>query len=182
MAYDAEGFKAISILAEPVTPPADLFTPLLISEADPRLIATGLNLERFNTLCERLWNVPRENFNMGVWSGKLHDPTGHPDIDVHNYNSISFQQLITHECGCVACIGGWTEALFGQEELTDGGGDEYASALLGISYSESVELFYPANIPSNRWAAITSRQAVRVIQNFIRCGEVSWTAGVMGDA
>lgn len=97
-----------------------------------------------------------------------------------------------HDCGTVACIAGWTNAIrknLKQSSTITDFNDEYGAAdWLGISSHENAEgdsqanqLFYARNHPlyiehgSLMWKDITADQAVRTLRHLAVTGEVDWT-------
>jgi hypothetical protein len=78
----------------------------------------------------------------------------------------------THECGTVACIGGWVARELGMDK------DEAASFVYGIKpYSPLHELFYPTT--DKDWNTITPKKAAQAIDNFIKTSNPKW-AEVVG--
>lgn len=79
-----------------------------------------------------------------------------------------------HGCGTVACIIGWTNAVFASEPL---GLSETAVAHLGISVRDGDRLFWP---DKERWGIrtyddITPAQAVSTLRRLAATGEVDWS-------
>lgn len=78
-------------------------------------------------------------------------------------------------CGTTACIGGWVENLFcGTRYVTVDGA---AGALIGLSPTESQDLFYPARFCTKDFAAYeaTPVQAVAVLDHYLATGEIDWS-------
>ena len=78
-----------------------------------------------------------------------------------------------HDCGTVACIAGWSNAIRtgGRPEEIDP--DEEAE-WLGLSQGRADALFFP-HLPREEWAAISQDQAIRTLRHLAETGEVDWS-------
>lgn len=100
-------------------------------------------------------------FNMGDWFGLVF-PENKDYIDHSGHN-----------CGTVACIGGWTVKLFGEiTEAVDFEGE--ARDLLGLDDTQGHRLFYAGGIDARRFTSIQPAHAVRVLRHLAATGEVDW--------
>lgn len=90
-------------------------------------------------------------FNMGLWAAR---------------SSRSFPDRSGHNCGTVACIGGWTDRVIGTEGS--------AADRLGLDYEEADALFCP---PGWSGGEISQLQAVAVLRHLAATGKVDWTVG-----
>jgi hypothetical protein len=96
--------------------------------------------QRLQILRDFIAAIPEQNFNMSEWREE-------------------------HECGTVACIGGWTTLLFDVPQQSSAG------ECLGLTGSESDALFCP-----NGWSyGVYSRQdALDAIDGYLAKGEIVW--------
>jgi hypothetical protein len=106
-----------------------------------------MNIPNLTRVRDHIASLKPEQFNMDRWN--YNEATGRP-------------ASLIHDCGSCGCIGGWTEALFPDEE---------ADVTLGLD-NYGNDLFYPkANI---NYRSITIPQAVAVLDHLIKTGEVKW--------
>jgi len=82
-------------------------------------------------------------------------------------------------CKTCCCIGGWTESLFDSQRAFDPLEHSHertyrVGALLGLSFSEAHQLFYPA-INDVQWAKLTNLDAVRVLEQYETTGRIDWS-------
>lgn len=111
-----------------------------------------LNVERLIRIRDLILAKP-EQFNISVW---IRDST-----DTYNLKADP------HDCGTVACIGGWAELLYRGED---------ASRALGLP--ESSNLFTPTyyDRPSYARDFYNAKVAASVIDKLIATGKVEWPA------
>lgn len=102
-------------------------------------------------------------FRMDYWVAWNDDVSR--DIDISD---------LAHTCETAGCIGGWTDAIFGNRSM----GMESAMATLGLSVAESKILFTPSIARGDGvdWIGgdITQAEAVMVLDHLLETGEVSW--------
>lgn len=98
-------------------------------------------------------SVPDLGFNMNVWNARA-DTWGVTDLSGHN-------------CKTVACVGGWTCAVFGFHRHDD---FEAADAL-GLTNQEAHLLFYPSGEAAY---TATPAQAAACLRHLAETGEVNW--------
>jgi hypothetical protein len=104
-------------------------------------------------------------FNMNWWN--IQGSQLYPDNDPR------------HDCGTVACLGGWCDLLF--LGAYQGENVPRTGALLGLSRHDSLGLFYPSDLRGS-YTDITPTQAVRVLDHLLATsspgtcdGEVDWS-------
>lgn len=107
-----------------------------------------------------------ENFDMHYW-GRRGETLLSP----------SPEEVIEHTCGTIACIGGWTAALFFPEadrivEIT-----EYqVGEVLGLTPNQVSHLCYPTvKMNGRRPYDATNVEAARVLDHIIETGQVDWS-------
>ena len=98
-------------------------------------------------------SIPDLGFNMAEWHSKAYEDA--PDRS-------------GHDCGTVACIGGWTEAVLNN-------GKEFPSwedvgACLGLGAIDSEQLFFGNGCNTRT----TLAQAVRTLRHLAATGKVNW--------
>lgn len=86
-----------------------------------------------------------------------------------------------HSCGTVACIAGWTCLTLGEvstEEAREWLLDPYAidwdvkaAGILGLTPTQSHQLFYTSRLQGDR---VTRKTAIHVLREYARTGEVVW--------
>lgn len=118
-----------------------------------------MNIENIRLVRNVIANLPPERFNMNYWAAYVEN-----EDDVENIVEV------LHNCGTVACIGGWTNAIFGDE--TESTYD--AAKHLGLSDRTAHSLFYPWGI-SKSFDEITIDEAIQVLDHLIETGEVDWS-------
>lgn len=108
-----------------------------------------MNKDNVLTVADGIDNsaVPDLGFNMNWWEIESDDN--------------SARDMSGHNCGTIACIGGWTERLFPGVE---------ASETLGLTGSQARALFYP----DGHFDA-TPDKAVAVLRHLAETGEVDWS-------
>lgn len=125
-----------------------------------------LNVENLTRLRDTILAVP-DQFDMEHWA---RDASG---------NSTTRDQLLAHNCGTAACIGGWASVIFFQESADPDPVmvSEYEVAeVLGIEDWQADQMFFPARRTpdGNCPYQTTNVQAARVIDHLIETGEVDW--------
>lgn len=108
-------------------------------------------------------------FNMSAWFDDEPRENMHEDKTGHN-------------CGTVACIGGWTAAVL-LNRKTENGASKAVSRVsedrlwkfLGLEERVAQKLFLPNSKVSGPWRNITPRQAVRVLKYLAETGKVDWS-------
>lgn len=108
-------------------------------------------------------SIPTLGFNMNWW-GYTFDPTK-PENQKHDKSG--------HNCGTVACIGGWTETLF---KTTD------ARSALELPTSVATQLFYPDQNGAPQAYEATPVHAVRVLRHLAETGKVDWARAMDAEA
>jgi|SRR6185437_12340722 len=73
-----------------------------------------------------------------------------------------------HNCGTVACLGGWTDILFNRDGAAINTRD-----CLGLNYNQGIDLFYPS--VSKGWGNITLPEAITTLKKLLRTGKVDWS-------
>ena len=96
-------------------------------------------------------------------------------FNMSRYSSVDF---VEHTCRTPACIAGWTPVVFNERTLTQGEKnilDPYAVRdYLGLTTEQAVALFRSGMpVELYRW---TTRDAVRVIDQFLATGVIDWDA------
>jgi hypothetical protein len=91
-----------------------------------------------------------------------------------------------HNCGTVACIAGWTAALFTEDgkrrgspsakELRNNGGwiPDIAAGAMDLSAAKAEELFHP-DLQTWSWSRVTPARAVKTLRRLAKTGMVQWT-------
>lgn len=81
---------------------------------------------------------------------------------------------IVHACGTVACIAGWTNAIFGDPKDYE---DDASTAgqRLGLKWGQGGDLFCPEGFSQGNY---TQAQAVRVLDILLETGEVDWERAI----
>lgn len=103
-------------------------------------------------------SIPDLGFNMGYWRNSVH------------YIDRPVRDLSGHNCGTVACIGGWTEAVLG-DPVRDLG---KAGELLQLDPDRAGMLFCPDGWHTDN-AKFTTARAVAVLRHLAETGEVDWS-------
>ncbi len=82
-----------------------------------------------------------------------------------------------HKCGTAACIAGWTVHVLNPVWLSGGlsGLGEEAANLLGLSEDKADRLFWARGCSTGLNGGITPSEAVCVMRNLVKTGEVSWS-------
>lgn len=124
----------------------------------------GINVENILRVADAIeqHSIPDLGFNMGVFRSKA-DPTDPSGVD-----------LTGHNCGTVACIAGWAEAVYVRE---GGDPDRYRSSswYFGIEDDRTSErLITPPGWRTNP-SQFTPERAVAVLRHLAATGEVDWT-------
>lgn len=106
----------------------------------------------------------RLGFNMATWADDGKGGPATPDRSGHN-------------CGTVACIGGWVDAV--RLRTTDActimdADSEGTVEFLGITQDQAANLFFPRGFSGGKH---TPAQAVRVLRHLAETGEVDWSKG-----
>lgn len=117
-----------------------------------------MNVENIKRVRDHIASLPPERFDMTVYGGHVTE-----DGDV-----VEDLRADVSDCGTVACICGWTVAIFGVGEGLD---DQSAACeVLGLTEMQGDLLFIPD--PRN---GRTSADAARVLDHLIATGEVDWS-------
>lgn len=155
-----------------------------------------MNKKAVLNLAELLENLPPERdagFNMSwyVWNEK--------DVQSPVYSIGPPPTNVSHSCGTVACIAGWTclALTYGGEILpqnrsseavarftrdVSGTGSEHytAAEVLGLSREQADELFTPMDtenlrMRNRKWDRVKPRHAATVLRHLAETGEVDWS-------
>lgn len=114
----------------------------------------GLNIANIKRVRDHIAGLPTERFDMEDWAGGL------------RYGPEELR-----ECGTTACIGGWTNFLFGHYGRSFRFYDwTLAADTLGLGRDLGRELFFSCVDP-----ATSPAQAVRVLDHLMSTGEVDWS-------
>lgn len=97
-------------------------------------------------------------FNMNWWYSPTTDPTE--------------EDLSGRNCGTVACIGGWTEVVFG---ISHSDPMSVAKDTLGLSEGDANHLFFPRqDIGECHPYDATMDQAIFLLRHLAETGEIDW--------
>lgn len=118
---------------------------------------------RLEYLRDFLRALPIERFDMTYWACEAETATP------------VARKVLQHDCGTVACIGGWTMALFQAGENLHGQSYSDVGDFLGLSPLAALALFNPKIVEG--WGSITPSAAADVLDHLIRTGEVDWSQG-----
>lgn len=108
-------------------------------------------------------------FNMASW---FDADARHPWSPKDNTN---------HNCGTVACIGGWAGVLAMGKKTEKSAAKALANLnetriheFLGLETEVARSLFLPSHKVVGKWSDITPAQAVRVLRHLAETGKVNW--------
>lgn len=137
-----------------------------------------LNLPNLTILRDTIQTMDPSRFAMEAWSRNS-------DGDAMATRA----EMIRHDCGTAACIGGWAEVLFvaKDDDINIGTSEDAEIAeALGLSLDQANDLFFPltaikeAGFNTN-YEQLTQAQAVDVLTHLMETGEVDWLRVVRRD-
>lgn len=128
-----------------------------------------MNRERILELADRIEAMPHYNIVARMLGLEL-DDRRITDAEGGMFTMAMWRQ--SSSCGTVACVGGWTQQLWGSENMDD----HEVGALLGLDWPTTSRLFYPHETD---WTDTTPAQAARVLRHLAETGELRW--GMVAD-
>ena len=95
-------------------------------------------------------------------------------LEYTSSSEAGIEDMSGHNCGTVACIGGWAATLASDGKVARWTASRWRAAVeyLGLEMSEANDLFVPHDL---RLSAIEPSQAVAVLRHLAKTGEVDWS-------
>lgn len=119
----------------------------------------SLNIVNILTLADFIEKLPPHQFSISQWIDE-----DHADLPISQAR---------HECGTCACIGGWADLLFSEDESVDVFSSGDAAYKLGLEEGEGSKLFMPPGFYTTP-NVYTQAEVCWTLRNLAETGEVEW--------